>query len=52
MSKWDSLYLWLNDLRFSMAPDETVMDQEERKKRLIQIDLIDEIMEVMEEWDD
>lgn len=48
MSKWDSLYDWLNDLRLAIAPDETVTDQDERHDRIVQVKLIDEIMECME----
>lgn len=44
---WDRLYNWLYDMRFSIAPDETVTDDNERKVRSIQVDLLDEIMEWM-----
>lgn len=44
---WDRLYIWLNDMRFSIAPDETVTDAIERNDRLTQVDLLDEIMEWM-----
>lgn len=44
---WDGLYNWLNDMRFSIAPDETVTDDNERNVRSIQVDLLDEIMEWM-----
>lgn len=44
---WDRLYNWLNDMRFSIAPDETVTDANERNDRLTRVDLLDEIMEWM-----
>lgn len=44
---WDRLYNWLNDMRFSIAPDETVTDAIDRNDRLTQVDLLDEIMEWM-----
>ena len=44
---WDKLYNWLNDMRFSIAPDETVTDAIERNDRLTRVDLLDEIMEWM-----
>ena len=47
MSKWDRLFNWLNDMRLAIAPDETVIDEDERHDRLIQVDLIDELMEWM-----
>ena len=43
----DRLYRWLNDMRYAIAPDETVTDEDERHDRLLQIDLIDELMEWM-----
>ena len=43
------LYNWLNDMRFAIAPDETVTDPKDRSDRLIQIDLIDEIMTWIED---
>lgn len=52
MSKWDRLYILLNDMRLGIAPDESVSDPDERNKRLIQVDLIDEIMLYMEDMDD
>ena len=45
--KWDRLYNWLNDMRFGIAPDETVTDEDERHDRLLQVEMIDEIMEWM-----
>lgn len=45
--KWDRLYSWLNDMRFGIAPDETVTDIDERNCRESQTDLLDEIMEWM-----
>lgn len=45
--KWDRLYNWLNDMRFGIAPDETVTDIDERNVRTSQVDLLDEIMEWM-----
>lgn len=47
--KWDRLYSWLNDMRFGIAPDETVTDIDERNVRMAQVDLLDEIMEWMVE---
>ena len=47
--KWDRLYSWLNDMRFGIAPDETVTDIDERNERQAQVDLLDEIMEWMVE---
>lgn len=47
--KWDRLYSWLNDMRFGIAPDETVTDIDERIVRTAQVDLLDEIMEWMVE---
>lgn len=47
--KWDRLYSWLNDMRFGIAPDETVHDDDERSERQAQVDLLDEIMEWMVE---
>jgi len=49
---WDRLYDWLNDMRLCIAPDETVTDDNERNDRLLQIDLLDEIMEWMNEQED
>lgn len=43
----DRLYTWLNDMRLAIAPDESVTDEDERHDRLLQIDLIDELMEWM-----
>lgn len=51
MTKWDRLFNWLNDMRFAIAPDESVTDPQERQDRLIQVDLIDDIMEFMEDLD-
>ena len=45
----DRLYTWLNDMRFGIAPDESVTDDNDRHDRLIQMDLLDEIMEWMVE---
>ncbi len=45
--KWDRLYSWLNDMRLSIAPDETVTDIDERNCREAQTDILDEIMEWM-----
>ena len=42
---WNRLYSWLNDMRFGIAPDETVTDIDERNVRTAQVDLLDEIME-------
>ncbi len=50
-SKWDRLYSWLNDMRFSIVPDETTPD-DERNERLAQVDVIDDIMEWMVEPQD
>lgn len=49
---WDRLYNWLNDMRFAIAPDELVTDDDERHDRLLQIDLIDELMEWMLKQED
>lgn len=46
--KWDRLYSWLNDMRYGIAPDETVTDIDERNVRTAQVDLLDEIMEWLE----
>lgn len=48
-NNWDRLYNWLNDMRLDIAPDETITDKYERDIRLIQVDLIDELMEWMEQ---
>lgn len=50
--KWNRLYTWLNDMRLAIAPDEFVTDEDERHDRLIQIDLIDELMEWMIEQEE
>ena len=50
-SKWDGLYSWLNDMRFSIAPDETT-PYDERNERLAQVYVIDDIMEWMVEPQD
>lgn len=47
--KWDRLYNWLNNMRWAIAPDETITDDQERNDRLIKVDLMDEIMEWMVE---
>ena len=44
---WDKLYNWLNDMRLGIAPDETVTDEDERHDRLIQVDILDEILDWM-----
>lgn len=49
---FDRLYTWLNDMRFSIAPDESVTDEDERHDRLLQIDLIDELVEWMDDQED
>jgi len=49
---WGRLYNWLNDMRLSIAPDEFVTDDDERHDRLLQIDLIDELMEWMIEQEE
>lgn len=46
--KWDRLYSWLNDMRLSIAPDETVTDIDEQHCRESQTDILDEIMEWIE----
>lgn len=46
------LYNWLNDMRLAIAPDETVTDEDERHDRLLQVDLIDELMEWMIEQEE
>ena len=43
------MYNWLNDMMLGIAPDEHVTDENERHDRLLQIDLIDELMEWMDE---
>ena len=45
--KWNRLYSWLNDMRYGIAPDETVTDIDERNVRTAQVDMLDEIMEWM-----
>lgn len=45
--KWDRLYGWLNDMRYGIAPDETVDDVDERMVRVAQTDIIDDIIEYM-----
>jgi hypothetical protein len=50
-SKWDRLYSWLNDMWFSIAPDETT-PYDERNERLAQVYVIDDIMEWMVEPQD
>ena len=45
MTLFEQLYSWLNDMRLSIAPDETVTDIDERHVRTAQVDMIDEIME-------
>lgn len=52
MSKWDRLFNWLNDMRLSITPDERVKDPQERQDRIIQVDLIDDIMEQMLQMED
>lgn len=49
---WDRLYNWLNDMRLSIAPDGFVTDDDERHDRLLQIDLIDELMEWMDDQEE
>ena len=49
---WNRLYNWLNDMRLGIAPDETVTDEDERHDRLLQIELIDELMEWMIEQEE
>lgn len=49
---WDRLYNWLNDMRLGIAPDEFVTDDDERHDRLLQIDLIDELMEWMNDQEE
>lgn len=49
---FNRLYNWLNDMRLAIAPDETVTDEDERHDRLLQIDLIDELMEWMIEQEE
>lgn len=49
---WGRLYNWLNDMRFSIAPDETVTDADERNDRSIQVNLLDEIMMVMNDMEE
>ena len=45
----DKLIMYLNDWRFGVAPDETVIDVDERAERLAQVDVIDEFMQVVED---
>ena len=47
MTKWDRLYSWMNDMRLAIAPDETVYNDDERRERQAQVDLLDDIMEWM-----
>lgn len=49
---FNRLYNWLNDMRLAIAPDETVTDEDERQDRLLQVDLIDELMEWMIEQEE
>lgn len=52
MTKMDRLYSYLNDMRFGIAPDETVRDDDERGQREAQVDVIDDIMEWIEKESD
>lgn len=49
---FNRLYCWLNDMRLGIAPDETITDEDERHDRLLQVDLIDELMEWMIEQEE
>ena len=51
MKKWEKLYLWLNDVRLGIAPDEST-PEDERRQREAQVDIIDDIMEWIERESD
>ena len=46
INNWYKLFNWLNDMRFAIAPDETT-PEEEIQERLIQVELLDEILNYM-----
>lgn len=43
------MLMFLNDMRFGIAPDETVADDDERREREAQVDVLDDLMEVVEQ---
>lgn len=51
MNKWDRLYLYLNDWRFAIAPDETT-PEEDRHDREIEKEVLDGVMAEMEKLDE
>lgn len=51
MNKWDRLYLYLNDWRFAIAPDETTPEKD-RHDREIEKEVLDGVMAEMEKLDE
>ena len=51
MDKWDRLYLYLNDWRFAVAPDETT-PEEDRHDRELEREVLDGVMKEMEKLDE
>ena len=45
----DKMLMFLNDMRYGIAPDETVADGDERREREAQVDVLDDLMEVVEQ---
>ena len=43
------MLMFLNDMRFGIAPDETVADDDERREREAQVDVLDDLIEVVEQ---
>lgn len=46
--KWGRLWIWLNDTRLAIAPDETVTDASRRLIKQAQIEIIDGVFEAMQ----
>lgn len=46
--KWQRLWMWLNDTRLAIVPDETVTDPDIRLVRQVQTEIIDNVMETMQ----
>lgn len=46
--KWERLWMWLNDTRLAIAPDETVTDPSRRLIKQAQIEIIDGVFEAMQ----
>lgn len=46
--KWQRLWMWLNDTRLAIAPDETVTDPSRRLIKQAQIEIIDGVFEAMQ----